>query len=96
MTTLEESHRIRVLGREIQVRTRASEETVREIEAFVNAKAEEVAAQVKSVDSQAVAVLTLMNIAEAYLAQTRELAACRELNAERLPELLKRIEQRLG
>ena len=96
MTTLEESHRIRVLGKEIQVRTRAAEETVREVEAFVNAKTAEVASQVKSVDSQAVAVLTLMNIAEAYLEQAKELAACRELNAERLPELLRRIEQRLG
>jgi cell division protein ZapA len=96
LTTVEESHRIRVLGREIQVRTSASQETVREVEEFVNSRAAEVAAQVRNADSQVVAVLTLMNIAEAYLAQSRELASCRELSADRLPGLLKRIDQRLG
>jgi cell division protein ZapA len=89
------THRIRVLGRDIQVRSSASPETVREVEDFVNGKLAEVAAAVKNCDFQVVAILTLMNIAESYLAQARENAAYREVGRERVPQLLRRINERL-
>jgi cell division protein ZapA len=61
-----------VLGREFQVRSTATAETVREVETFVNEKLKEVAASVNTADSQIIAILALMNIAESYLALARE------------------------
>ena len=96
MTPLSAPHRIRILGRELQVRSSASPETVREVEAFVNGKLAEVASAVSSADSQVVAILALMNIAEAYLAQAREVETCRLVCREGVPRLLRRIQDRLG
>ncbi len=95
MTPLSAPHRIRILGRELQVRSSASPETVREVEAFVNGKLAEVASAVSSADSQVVAILALMNIAEAYLAQAREVETCRQVCREGVPRLLKRIQDRM-
>ena len=66
------SHRVRVLGREFQVRSTSPAETVREVETFVNEKLKEVAASINSADSQIIAILALMNIAESYLALVKE------------------------
>ena len=90
------SHRIRVLGKDIQVRSSASPETVREVEDFVNGKLAEVSAAVKNCDSQTVAILALMNIAEAYLAQVRESAASRQAGRQRVSRLLEMIGSRLA
>jgi cell division protein ZapA len=60
-------HRIKVLGRELQVRSDAPAEQVRGIETFVNSRLAEVAGSLKGSDPQLVAILTLMNIAEEYL-----------------------------
>lgn len=65
------SHRIRVLGREIQVRSNASAEAVQEVEAFVNQRLAEVAASIPSADQQLVTLLSLLNITESYLALRR-------------------------
>lgn len=89
------SHRISVLGKDIQVKHSAPPEAVREIEAFVNARIAEVAAAVKSGDSQVVAILALMNIAEDYLAASKENATYRHLAQERVPRLLQQINERL-
>lgn len=88
------SHRISVLGKELQVKSSASLEAVREVEAFVNGKVSEVAASVKGVDSQVVAILTLMNIAEAYLALARESAQHRQTDQDRVHRLLQKIDGR--
>jgi len=69
---LSSSHRVRVLGREFQVRSTSPAETVREVETFVNEKLKEVAASINSADSQIIAILALMNIAESYLALVKE------------------------
>ncbi len=65
------SHRIRVLGREIQVRSNASAEAVQEVEAFVNQRLAEVAASIPKADQQLVTLLSLLNISESYLALRR-------------------------
>jgi cell division protein ZapA (FtsZ GTPase activity inhibitor) len=65
------SHRVKVLGRELQVRSTATADSVREVETFVNEKLKEVAASVNTSDTQIVAILALMNIAESYLALTK-------------------------
>jgi len=61
------SHRIRVLGREIQVRSSSSVESVLEVEAYINQRLAEVAASIPSADQQLVTLLTLLNITESYL-----------------------------
>ena len=88
-------HRIRVLGRELQVRSVALPETVQEIEAFVNGKLSGVAASVTGGDSQVVAILTLMTIAEAYLSLVKEQDASRQQETEWLTTLLQKLEDDL-
>jgi cell division protein ZapA len=86
-------HRIRVLGRELQVRSSAPPETVREIEAFVNGKLSEVSASVTGGDTQVVAILTLMTIAEAHLSLLKEQEASHQLGAERVTRLLQKLDR---
>ena len=90
------SHRVRLLGRELQVRSSASAESVREVEALVNEKLAEVAASVKTTDLQIVAILTLMNIAESYLALIRENVSSRQERRERISRLLQQLESNSG
>ena len=85
-------HRIRVLGRELQVRSAALPEIVQEIEALVNGKLSGVAASVTGGDSQVVAILTLMTIAEAYLSLVKEQEASRQQETEWLTTLLQKLE----
>jgi cell division protein ZapA (FtsZ GTPase activity inhibitor) len=83
------------LGRELQVKSLASAESVREVEAFVNEKLAEVAASVKTTDSQIITILTLMNIAESYLALARETDEFRKQGSERISSLLYKLEKNL-
>ena len=85
-------HRIRLLGRELQVRSSAHPEQVRDIEDFVNGKLAGVAASIKGSDPQLVAILTLMNIAEGYLSLVRESEVSRQSEADRLNLLLKKLD----
>lgn len=85
-------HRIRVLGRELQVRSTALPETVQDIEKFVNGKLSEVAASVTGGDSQVVTILTLMTIAEAYLSLLGEQESLRQHGVERVTRLLQKLE----
>jgi len=57
-------HRIKVLGRELQVRSTASPEQVRQIESYVNATIAEIEASTRIKDQQVVTILALLNIAE--------------------------------
>lgn len=86
-------HRIRVMGRELQVRSAAPVESVRRVEAFVNEKLAEVAASVKGGDPQVVAVLALMNIGEAYLNLVRENELIRQELDESIGRLLRRLDE---
>ena len=88
-------HRIRVLGRELQVRSAALPETVQEIESFVNGKLSGVAASVTGGDSQVVAIITLMTVAEAYLSLVKEQDASRQQETEWLTALLQKLEDNL-
>ena len=83
------------MGRELQVKSLASAESVREVEAFVNEKLAEVAASVKTADSQIITILTLMNIAESYLALVRESEEHRKQGSERISKLLNKLEKNL-
>ena len=89
------SHRVRVMGREMQVRSMATAESVREVEAFVNGKLAEVAASAKTNDEQIIAILALLNMAESYLALARESDAYRQQGSERISRLLYDLERNL-
>ena len=84
-------HRIRVLSRDIQVKSTASCDTVREVESFVNEKLAEVAISARGGDTQAVAILALMNIAEEYLALVKTYNSNKRLDDERICRLMERI-----
>lgn len=85
-------HTIRILGRELQVRSSASPESVREIEAFVNGKVAEIGSYVSGGDSHTIAVLALMNIAEEYLTLLKERGKSAPGLDERIRGLIKRID----
>lgn len=89
------SHRVRVLGREFQVRTTATAETVREIETFVNERIKEVSASSNTTDTHIVAILALMNIAESYLTLVRENDACKDEGSRRISRILGELERNL-
>ena len=95
MTQMISSHRICILGRELQVRSSAAPEAVSEVELFVNAKLAEVSVAVQSADTQLVAILALMNIAEDYLAAVRERDSLRSEGESAVRRLLGRIEKDL-
>jgi len=84
-------HRIRILGRELQVRSDAPAEQVRSIETFVNARLAEVAGSLKGSDPQLVAILTLMNIAEEYLSLAKGQEGAELQETERLMSLLQKL-----
>jgi cell division protein ZapA len=90
---LSSSHRVRVLGRELQVRSTATAETVREVEAFVNERLKEAAALLNTTDPQIIAILALMNIAESYLALISENDVRRSEGSERISRILCEVER---
>ena len=68
------AHTVRVLGRDISVRSSAPAEKVHAVESFVNAKLQEIGSALKSGDAQLVLTLALLNTAEEML----DLRAARE------------------
>jgi cell division protein ZapA (FtsZ GTPase activity inhibitor) len=89
-------HRIKVLGRELQVRSTAAPERVRQIEEYVLGRVEEIEASSKSKDPLVVAILALLNVTESYLDLSSEYAKCSTEDNERLYRLLKSIEEAIG
>jgi cell division protein ZapA len=86
------THSIRVLGREIQVKSASSPEHVAQVEALVNDKVAEASAAISGGDSQIVAILAMMNIAETYIALQKEYEQEQRLNRERIAGLIERLD----
>ncbi len=84
------------MGRELQVKSAASAESVRKIEAFVNERLAEVEASVKECDSQRIAILTLMNLGEAYLNLVKENELIKHQAEETVSRLLQRLDENLS
>ena len=85
------THSIRVLGRDLQVRSASTPEHVAQVESLVNEKLAEASGSVSGGDSQVVVILALMHLAEGLLAaqkgQEEERSAC----TERISGLLERL-----
>jgi cell division protein ZapA len=60
-------HVVRVLGREISVRSSAPAERVQAIETFVNDRLQEIGSALKSSDAQLVLTMALLNTTEEML-----------------------------
>jgi len=88
---LKTAHSVRVLGRDISVRSSAPAEKVQAVETFVNDRLQEIGSALKSGDAQLVLTLALLNTAEEML----ELRAARQADAPlecRLLGMLERLE----
>jgi len=64
---LKTAHSVRVLGRDISVRSSAPAEKVQAVESFVNDRLQEIGSALKSGDAQLVLTLALLNTAEEML-----------------------------
>jgi cell division protein ZapA len=88
---LKTAHSVRVLGREISVRSSAPAEKVQAVETFVNGRLQDIGGALKSGDAQLVLTLALLNTAEELL----ELRAAREADTafdNRLASILEKLE----
>lgn len=83
------------MGRELQVRSAASAAAVEEVEAYVNQKLADVAASLPHADQQLVALLALLNIAEAYLALRRPDGAAESLDPRVVGRIVQKIDKAL-
>jgi len=64
---LKTAHSVRVLGRDISVRSSAPTEKVLAVETFVNDRLHEIGSALKSADAQLVLTLALLNTTEEML-----------------------------
>jgi len=64
---MKKSHAVTVLGRELSVRSSASEEKVKTVEAFVNGKLHEIGSALRNGDAQLILTLALLNTSEELL-----------------------------
>ena len=90
------THRIRVLGREILVRSSASAKDVHDVEAYVNKRISDVAVSLPNADQQLVSLLTLLNITESYLALQRGEPSGSDDLQETVGRILSKIDMTLG
>lgn len=96
MSFLSSLHRIKVLGRELQVKSTATPERVREIEEFLVCKVDEIEASSRSKDPMVLAILTLLNVAELFLEISSVQEEVNKSNAARISRLLHYIEEAVG
>jgi cell division protein ZapA len=61
------SHAVTVLGRELSVRSSASEAKVKAVEAFVNGKLQEIGSALRNGDAQLILTMALLNASEELL-----------------------------
>jgi cell division protein ZapA len=88
---LKTAHSVRVLGREISVRSSAPPEKVQAVETFVNDRLQEIGSALKSGDAQLVLTLALLNTAEEML----DLRVAKETDKSldgRLRSIIERLE----
>lgn len=83
---------VRILGREYSLRSQQSAEQVQKVAAFVEGKIAETAAG-RSVDTQDLTVLTLLNLAGQYLQCVESESRARQQLDTRLQQLVAQLER---
>jgi cell division protein ZapA len=73
---------VQIAGQRYQLRSDAPDETVREIASYVDGRIREVQRQTRAVDTQALAVLTALQVAEELFRERAALTAARAELAE--------------
>ncbi len=91
------SHNVQIelLGRKYTLRSQESENQVYRVVRFVEDKLAEMSGG-KSVDTQDLTALTLLNLAGQYLQLDDELKNCGVGDVEKLQQIVARLEQELG
>ena len=85
------AHSVRVLGREISVKSSAPAEKVQAVEAFVNNRLQDIGSALKSGDAQLVLTLALLNTAEEMLELRAEKESDKIID-DRLSVILAKLE----
>jgi cell division protein ZapA len=88
---MKSSHVVRVLGREISVRSSAPSERVQAVETFVNDRLQEIASALKNGDAQLVLTLALLNTAEEML-NLRDVKESQQALEDKLRGIIERLE----
>lgn len=86
-------HRVKVFGREVQVRSSASAAEVREVESYVNDTIAQVQTSLKTTDFQILAIMALLNIAESFLLQSRECSQQEHFVRDKVSRLTQHIDE---
>ena len=94
MTGTTQSHivRLRILGKDVSVRTSLPEDQVRRVEQYVTERIERLSAGVGSADTLFVATLALMHLSEECLALKDENQELRHGYEERLRRLVEQLD----
>jgi cell division protein ZapA len=90
---METRHHIRILGRELPVRSTASADDVRSVEEFVTSRIADAQVSSPRADALSVAILTLLNVAEEYLASCRREEERASRDGERVAAMVRTLEQ---
>jgi len=85
-------HRVKVFGRDVQVRSTASEEEVREIESYVNEMIAHLQSSMKTSDLQILSIMALLNIAESFFLKSREYSRLEGYVRDRVSRLTQHID----
>jgi len=85
------AHVVRVLGREISVRSSAPAERVQAVETYVNTRLQEIGSALKSGDAQLVLTLALLNTTEEML-NLSDLRESEQVVEDRLRRIIARLE----
>lgn len=86
------THSVRILGREISVRSSAPAEKVQAVESFINNKLQEIGSALKSGDAQLVLTLALLNTSEELL-ELRAAHQCDTSLDDRLKGIISKLEK---
>lgn len=86
-------HRVRVFGRDVQVRSTASEEEVRKVESYVNEMIDNLQSSMKTSDFQILSIMALLNIAESFLLTSQEYSRFESAVRDRVSRLTQHIDE---
>lgn len=86
-------HRVRVFGRDVQVRSTASEEEVREVESYVNDVIAHLQSSMKTSDFQILSIMALLNIAESFLLKSEEYYRLENVVRDRVLRMTQHIDE---
>jgi cell division protein ZapA len=89
------THSIRVLGRDLQVKSASTPEHVAQVEALVNEKLAEAGRAVSGGDNQVVVILAMMHLAEEFLAAKRKLDEERRVCEVRISRFIEQLDRQV-